>query len=69
MVAPYAIMLHLCIFPEDTMLRCGDGDGVISMAQESDMPSESGVAAVLEAGDAAVATFCLCCYQRQLKSS
>ena len=50
-------------------LRCGDSDGVVSMAQESDMPSECGAAAFLEAGDAAVATFCLCCYQRQLESS
>jgi len=36
-------------------LRCEQNDGVVSMAKESDMPSESDTAAVLEAGDAAVA--------------
>ena len=36
-------------------LRCEQTDGVVSMAQESDMPSASNAAAVLEAGDAAVA--------------
>jgi len=58
-------------------LRCGDSDGVVSMAQESDMPSKSDASAVLEAGDAsavleagdaAVAIFCRCRCQRQLKS-
>ena len=36
-------------------LRCEQTDGAVSMAQESDMPSESGAAEVLEADDAAVA--------------
>ncbi|DBB00787.1 hypothetical protein WJX77_001536 [Trebouxia sp. C0004] len=36
-------------------LRCEDNDCVVSMAKESDMPSESDAAEVLEAGDAAVA--------------
>jgi len=36
-------------------LRCEQTDGVVSMPKESDMPSESDAAAILEAGDAAVA--------------
>ncbi len=45
-------------------LRCGNSAGVVSMSQEPD-----DAAAILEAGNAAVATFGLCHYQRQLKSS
>lgn len=36
-------------------LRCEQTDGIVSMAQESDVPSQSNAAEVLEAGDAAVA--------------
>ncbi|DBA78474.1 hypothetical protein WJX79_008004 [Trebouxia sp. C0005] len=35
-------------------LRCEQTDGVVSTSKDSDMPSESGAAVVLEAGDAAV---------------
>jgi len=35
-------------------LRCEQTDGVVSMSQESDMPSESNAADALEAGNAAV---------------
>lgn len=38
-------------------LRCKPHDGIVSTAQDSEMPSESDASAVLEAGDAAVAIF------------